>query len=135
MIVTSSRLNGMAKPDGECRCCSRRSGRSQHHDDLQTKRYHYDCNLLSSTMMMIMHGYYLLLFSFSFKERSKTNQPRPFDDHGCVLCVVACCLEVRSMSVLYFINSHLFLIARNDHTTVTAPLPVCSAKLSTVGPG
>eukprot|EP00984_Skeletonema_dohrnii_P022547 scaffold11659_cov89-Skeletonema_dohrnii-CCMP3373.AAC.6 len=23
---------------------------------------------------------------------------------------------------------------RNDHTTVTAPLPVCSAKLSTVGP-
>ncbi len=24
---------------------------------------------------------------------------------------------------------------RNDHTTVTAPLPVCSAKLSTVGPG
>eukprot|EP00986_Skeletonema_menzelii_P002235 scaffold616_cov146-Skeletonema_menzelii.AAC.18 len=26
------------------------------------------------------------------------------------------------------------LIDRNDHTTVTAPLPVCSAKLSTVGP-
>ena len=26
-------------------------------------------------------------------------------------------------------------ISRNDHTTVTAPLPVCSAKLSTVGPG
>ena len=24
---------------------------------------------------------------------------------------------------------------KNDHTTVTAPLPVCSAKLSTVGPG
>ena len=24
---------------------------------------------------------------------------------------------------------------RNDHTTVTAPLPVCSAMLSTVGPG
>ena len=23
---------------------------------------------------------------------------------------------------------------RNDHTTVTTPLPVCSAKLSTVGP-
>jgi hypothetical protein len=26
-------------------------------------------------------------------------------------------------------------VGRNDHTTVTAPLPVCSAKLSTVGPG
>jgi len=26
-------------------------------------------------------------------------------------------------------------LVRNDHTTVTAPLPVCSAKLSTVGPG
>ena len=24
---------------------------------------------------------------------------------------------------------------RNDHTTMTAPLPVCSAKLSIVGPG
>ena len=24
---------------------------------------------------------------------------------------------------------------RNDHTTVTIPLPVCSAKSSTVGPG
>ena len=24
---------------------------------------------------------------------------------------------------------------RNDHTMVTAPLPVCSAKLSTIGPG
>ena len=29
---------------------------------------------------------------------------------------------------------HVYSI-RNDHTTVTAPLPVCSAKLSTVGPG
>jgi hypothetical protein len=26
-------------------------------------------------------------------------------------------------------------IIRNDHTTMTAPLPVCSAKLSIVGPG
>jgi hypothetical protein len=26
-------------------------------------------------------------------------------------------------------------VGRNDHTKVTAPLPVCSAKLSTVGPG
>ena len=28
-----------------------------------------------------------------------------------------------------------YRIIKNDHTTVTAPLPVCSAKLSTVGPG
>jgi hypothetical protein len=27
------------------------------------------------------------------------------------------------------------LLIRNDHTTMTAPLPVCSAKLSIVGPG
>ncbi len=26
-------------------------------------------------------------------------------------------------------------VVRNDHTTMTAPLPVCSAKLSIVGPG
>lgn len=26
-------------------------------------------------------------------------------------------------------------IVRNDHTTMTAPLPVCSAKLSMVWPG
>jgi hypothetical protein len=26
-------------------------------------------------------------------------------------------------------------VSRNDHTTMTAPLPVCSAKLSIVGPG
>ena len=34
--------------------------------------------------------------------------------------------------IMYFALS---LYDRNDHTTVTAPLPVCSAKLSTVGPG
>jgi hypothetical protein len=33
------------------------------------------------------------------------------------------------------INVTMFVSYRNDHTTVTAPLPVCSAKLSTVGPG
>jgi hypothetical protein len=31
-----------------------------------------------------------------------------------------------------FTNVDSLLIGRNDHTTVTAPLPVCSAKLSTV---
>ncbi len=34
-----------------------------------------------------------------------------------------------------FINIKNASLVRNDHTTVTAPLPVCSAKLSTVGPG
>ena len=37
--------------------------------------------------------------------------------------------------VLHFIVVKPRLTTRNDHTTVTAPLPVCSAKLSTVGPG
>jgi hypothetical protein len=32
-------------------------------------------------------------------------------------------------------NVEFLTMVRNDHTTVTAPLPVCSAKLSTVGPG
>ena len=36
--------------------------------------------------------------------------------------------------VLHFIVVKTHLATRNDHTTVTAPLPVCSAKLSTVGP-
>ena len=27
------------------------------------------------------------------------------------------------------------LLVRNDHTNMTAPLPVCSAKLSMFGPG
>jgi hypothetical protein len=34
-----------------------------------------------------------------------------------------------------FIKFKNAISIRNDHTTVTAPLPVCSAKLSTVGPG
>jgi hypothetical protein len=33
---------------------------------------------------------------------------------------------------IYFDEKQIF---RNDHTTMTAPLPVCSAKLSIVGPG
>ena len=91
MIVTSSRLNGMEKPDGDwCRCCSRRSGRSQHHDDLQTKRYHYDCNLQSSMMMMttmmIVHGYYLLAtFFFQGEEQDKSTPPIRW---SWLLCVV-----------------------------------------------
>ena len=39
------------------------------------------------------------------------------------------------VSMLHFIMLTVLLVYRNDHTTVTAPLPVCSAKLSTVGPG
>ena len=34
---------------------------------------------------------------------------------------------------VYSVNKTL--VSRNDHTIVTAPLPVCSAKLSTIGPG
>ena len=49
----------------------------------------------------------------------------------CRLLSVVCCL----WSVVWYCvchsppNTH-----RNDHTTMTAPLPVCSAKLSIVGP-
>ena len=46
-----------------------------------------------------------------------------------------CCERERSvlsLAILYCSNS---LSGRNDHTTMTAPLPVCSAKLSIVGPG
>ena len=35
----------------------------------------------------------------------------------------------------YVYNINFFHLSRNDHTTMTAPLPVCSAKLSIVGPG
>ena len=41
----------------------------------------------------------------------------------------------RFVNVIHFINLPWNACDRNDHTTVTAPLPVCSAKLSTVGPG
>jgi hypothetical protein len=37
--------------------------------------------------------------------------------------------------VLVFIYFDPTSMSRNDHTTMTAPLPVCSAKLSIVGPG
>ena len=47
-------------------------------------------------------------------------------------------LNVFFISVHYFfhfISFNSLLLTRNDHTTMTAPLPVCSAKLSIVGPG
>ena len=34
-----------------------------------------------------------------------------------------------------YVNAVDHFASRNDHTTMTAPLPVCSAKLSIVGPG
>jgi hypothetical protein len=34
-----------------------------------------------------------------------------------------------------FVYMRDWVADRNDHTTMTAPLPVCSAKLSIVGPG
>ena len=37
--------------------------------------------------------------------------------------------------VINIINLRFAPIVRIDHRTVTAPLPVCSAKLSTVSPG
>ena len=41
----------------------------------------------------------------------------------------------RKVKLVTFIILEETIVDRNDHTTVTAPLPVCSAKLSTVGPG
>jgi hypothetical protein len=46
------------------------------------------------------------------------------------LSLLSQCLPKREKYIL-----HKPAIFRNDHTTVTAALPVCSAKLSTVGPG
>ena len=46
--------------------------------------------------------------------------------------------EIANYSVVnfyIFIYFRLLPTVRNDHTKVTAPLPVCSAKLSTFGPG
>jgi hypothetical protein len=44
--------------------------------------------------------------------------------------------RVRAMcSVVVYIYMRDWGVDRNDHTTMTAPLPVCSAKLSIVGPG
>ena len=40
--------------------------------------------------------------------------------------------EVMLTGIVYFDEND---DVRNDHTTMTAPLPVCSAKLSIVGPG
>ena len=50
-----------------------------------------------------------------------------------LVCRLQCLYEDFGMQVIVFVWSRC---DRNDHTTVTAPLlPVCSAKLSTVGPG
>ena len=37
--------------------------------------------------------------------------------------------------IVDLIHNNISYKLRNDHTIVTAPLPVCSAKLSTIGPG
>ena len=37
--------------------------------------------------------------------------------------------------VEWLVDKIVRVVIRNDHTTMTAPLPVCSAKLSIVGPG
>ena len=47
--------------------------------------------------------------------------------------VYSCAVLVNN--IIHFIIVKSYCTDRNDHTTVTAPLPVCSAKLSTVGPG
>jgi hypothetical protein len=44
-------------------------------------------------------------------------------------------LDMNDTMLRVIIMLKVLLVFRNDHTTVTAPLPVCSAKLSTVGPG
>ena len=49
------------------------------------------------------------------------------------VCVYSCAVLVNN--IIHFIVVKSYCTDRNDHTTVTAPLPVCSAKLSTVGPG
>ena len=41
----------------------------------------------------------------------------------------------RQHTSIFFIYFDIPVMSRNDHTTMTAPLPVCSAKLSIVGPG
>ena len=43
--------------------------------------------------------------------------------------------ELEKRREQHFIVSATTALTRNDHTTMTAPLPVCSAKLSIVGPG
>jgi hypothetical protein len=55
----------------------------------------------------------------------------------CNLQLLWCCYFVMFCSALAYRKSKtkLVLACRNDHTTMTAPLPVCSAKLSIVGPG
>jgi hypothetical protein len=66
------------------------------------------------------------------------------------LVILLCCLGLQvAIALVFLFCSVMFCCAlacaklkenvvvwgRNDHTTMTAPLPVCSAKLSIVGPG
>ena len=46
--------------------------------------------------------------------------------------ILALIIDQNMRAIIYFV---FFCGVRNDHTTMTAPLPVCSAKLSIVGPG
>jgi len=75
---------------------------------------------------------------------SKTAKTRPCWNSWCCsfafFCQASCgYLDQESISsslnITVIIEVTGAVFARNDHTTVTAPLPVCSAKLSTVGPG
>ena len=44
-------------------------------------------------------------------------------------------LESLMSAMPHYVYFDECVFGRNDHTTMTAPLPVCSAKLSIVGPG
>jgi hypothetical protein len=44
-------------------------------------------------------------------------------------------LRTRTDKLVYTIYSKFGICRENDHTNMTAPLPVCSAKLSMFGPG
>jgi hypothetical protein len=58
---------------------------------------------------------------------------------GCFVFGV-CCVGIDGCSFMFemyvvIVYACGMVTGRNDHTTMTAPLPVCSAKLSIVGPG
>ena len=43
-----------------------------------------------------------------------------------------CVIFVLFIGIMYVV---VCVVSRNDHTIMTAPLPVCSAKLSMIWPG
>jgi hypothetical protein len=47
---------------------------------------------------------------------------------SCTVPIFYC--DILGIRILFFVDD-----VSKDHTTMTAPLPVCSAKLSIVGPG